>query len=375
MADFDFSTLVTDRSQADLTLLRDLLSTPMEDWTEEQLAQFNQALSKGAYNYTDLNRVTACMEYLNERLVGLGYETGYFPVEVPHQSGSRLPEGYTEVEYIQSSGTQWINTDFRPSAGMRIVMDVSAFSWAAWKSFFGSRNASSSTASQQFCLGTTETQNQLRIDYFGSNQTVSVLDLSVRTTIDQNQNVFSGFGVSAQASPSVGDSSRYPLYLFAVNSVGGSINQGIFQMYSCQIYNDGEMVRDFVPCIDPSGAVGLYDLVGEEFYGNAGTGSFTVGPEAEASGGDTPSLDPHTWYESDIPTASTMTAYLANVTALRGVLTVWEDTPTVPADMTGLTQSEANDIETILGVIETLINNMAAAWFYSGDIYSGEADA
>ena len=72
--DFDFSTLITDRAPSDLELLRDLLSTPMSDWTAEQLAAFNQAASKGAYNYTDLNRVTACMDYLNERLTALGYE-------------------------------------------------------------------------------------------------------------------------------------------------------------------------------------------------------------------------------------------------------------------------------------------------------------
>lgn len=73
MADFDFSTLVTDRSASDLELLRDLLSTPMSDWTAEQLAKFNLAKSKGAYNYTDLNRVTAAMDYINNQLVGYGY--------------------------------------------------------------------------------------------------------------------------------------------------------------------------------------------------------------------------------------------------------------------------------------------------------------
>lgn len=30
--------------------------------------------------------------------------------------------------------------------------------------------------------------------------------------------------------------------------------------------------------IDPTGAVGLYDLVEGKFYGNAGTGAFSVGP-------------------------------------------------------------------------------------------------
>lgn len=84
--DFDFSTLITDRSPSDLELLRDLLSTPMSDWTAEQLAAFNQAVSKGAYNYTDLNRVTACMDYLNERLTALGYVTGYVPIIVNEQN-------------------------------------------------------------------------------------------------------------------------------------------------------------------------------------------------------------------------------------------------------------------------------------------------
>ena len=73
MPDFDFSTLITDRSPADLELLRDMLATPLEDWTAEQLAEFNQAASKGAYNYTDLNRVTEAMDYINEQLVGNGY--------------------------------------------------------------------------------------------------------------------------------------------------------------------------------------------------------------------------------------------------------------------------------------------------------------
>ena len=70
---FDFSTLITDRSQADLDALGSLLSVPMEDWTAEELAEFNLARSKGAYNYTDLNRVTAAMDYINEQLVGYGY--------------------------------------------------------------------------------------------------------------------------------------------------------------------------------------------------------------------------------------------------------------------------------------------------------------
>lgn len=73
MPNFDFSTLITDRTQADVDALLELLSTPMSDWTSEKLAEFNLAKSKGAYNATDLNRVGSAVHYLAERLGSYGY--------------------------------------------------------------------------------------------------------------------------------------------------------------------------------------------------------------------------------------------------------------------------------------------------------------
>ena len=91
---FDFSALITDRTQEDVT----------------------KKTTKGFYNASDLNRVTACMEYLDEELRRLGYESGYKPVVVHPQEegGSGLPDGYTELEYIESTGTQKV---FHGSSG------------------------------------------------------------------------------------------------------------------------------------------------------------------------------------------------------------------------------------------------------------------
>ena len=74
--------LITDRSQTDLDSLQSLLSIPMSQWTQEQLAEFNLIRSKGSYNYTDLNRVTEAMEYINDRLSWYGYTSGYKSIEV-----------------------------------------------------------------------------------------------------------------------------------------------------------------------------------------------------------------------------------------------------------------------------------------------------
>ena len=78
------------------------------------------------------------------------------------------------------------------------------------------------------------------------------------------------------------------------------------------------------------------------------------------------------WTDDGVPTAAQMARYLANVAALRAALAVPPFTPAVPADMAGLTAQEANDIEQILLDINQLLNNMAAAWVYSGKIFSGE---
>lgn len=75
----------------------------------------------------------------------------------------------------------------------------------------------------------------------------------------------------------------------------------------------------------------------------------------------------------DIPTASDMARYLANVAAIRRALTFYRTTPAVPDSMELLTWQKANAIERILADAEELINNMLAARFYSGELYAGEA--
>ena len=280
MADFDFSTLVTDRSASDLELLRDLLSTPMGDWTAEQLAAFNQAISKGAYNYTDLNRVTACMEYLDETLRSYGYRTGYqrivvHPEEPPGPVGP-LPEGYTELEYIQSSGTQYIDTGFKQNQNSRIVMSAQVTqqpSTHAW--LFEGRISNGSGGKSVFLLDGAV----WNADYNGSARREAFPDIGIfdalsidfdKNSLQINEDSFTWTTSTFQSTAN--------LALLACNTAGAISGYISAKLYNCQIYDNGALVRDFVPCRDPTGNVGLYDLVGAKFYGNAGSGTFTAGP-------------------------------------------------------------------------------------------------
>ena len=78
------------------------------------------------------------------------------------------------------------------------------------------------------------------------------------------------------------------------------------------------------------------------------------------------------WAENDAPSAGQMAQYLADLAAVRGALAVMEETPTVPETMEKLTWQTANSIERILRDVDVLLTNMMAAWFYSGEVYSGE---
>ena len=361
MADFDFSTLVTDRSASDLELLRDLLSTPMSDWTAEHLAEFNRAISKGAYNYTDLNRVTACMEYLDEVLRAYGYRTGYqrivvHPEEPPGPVGP-LPEGYTELSYLYSTGAAYINTGI--SGVFKANFDIK-FDPSGTRVLMGQ-----GTGTGQYWGKDASNQPEL-----GGGITISS-DLTQRSTVTFEKTssaaILTANNTTVQRASATTTS---PFLLFRTGGRDWASYSGGIALYSCSFEQNGQQVLDLVPCENPDGELGFFDLINEEFYGNAGTGAFIAGPEVPAPEPE-PTLDPYTWYEADIPTVSTMEAYLGNVSALRSVLTLPEDTAQAPGDMAGLTPTEANRIEEILSVIHSYLEAMITVFRRCGAAICG----
>lgn len=190
--------------------------------------------------------------------------------------GSRLPYGYTELAYIQSSGTQCIDTGFKHNQNTRVVMDAqvtTAPSAHAW--LFEGRISNASAAKSLFLLnGTTWTS-----DYNSNSNRASFSGIGAtsRVSVDYNKNVLTING-NKKTWTQATFQSDYNLVIFAANTGGTIAGYISAKLYSCQIYDNDVLVRDFVPCINASGEVGLYDLVGKQFYGNAGTGVF-IGSE------------------------------------------------------------------------------------------------
>lgn len=206
------------------------------------------------------------------RSSGLGYRVK------PDFSGghntSRLPNGYTELSYIQSSGTQYIDTGFAPNQDSRVVMDIESVASHGDVPLFGSRVAYKNTAFSMWLRDAS-----VQTDYNAVSSVLSLGSTQVRFQIDKNKNVTTAAGVTVTQTATAFQSA-YTAYLFALNQAGTPNTSGMvsIRLYSCQLYDNGTLVRNFVPCTNSSGVAGLYDMANGTFYRSAGSAEFIAGP-------------------------------------------------------------------------------------------------
>ena len=192
---------------------------------------------------------------------------------------SLLPEGYKQVEYIESTGTQYIDTGIYPNQDTSIEFTVKG---NEYEFRIGELNSSGN----ENVFYATRNQVGFGNTYTAGNSVNPVLDLGVKHTYKLENAVFYQDGVQKYPINNTATSfqSDRTILVFAVNRLVGSVvyvygSGGI--LYDLKIYDDEELVRNYVPCINEStGKAGLYDLVSGIFYGNNGTGDFTVPSEA-----------------------------------------------------------------------------------------------
>ena len=189
-------------------------------------------------------------------------------------SEAKLPNGYTQLEYIESTGTQYIDTGFIANQDTRVIIDAK-FKTAPtyYAAIFGSRNGDT----QGFWLYYRPAQGLFAYRYgsTGTNYFVSA-DPLMQNVFDANKNKITAGGNSSTA-PEDTFNCASTLYLFAVNATTSIGYTSKLTMYSCRIYDNNTIVRNYVPCINPNGKIGLYDLVNEVFYDNDGSGEFISG--------------------------------------------------------------------------------------------------
>ena len=187
--------------------------------------------------------------------------------------GGRLPAGYMQVEYLQSSGTQYIDTGFTPNQDTRFVATIEHTAVAGPAYLFGARPHSSATKT----FGLMCTGSKYRADYAANRVSFSLTGGITRDmVVDENKNAFI-LGSETITATYTSFTAPATMAIFGMNEETGFIYPSSMKFYGGQLYDNGTLVRDFVPAVNSVGIAGLYDLKNGFFYTNAGTGTFTTG--------------------------------------------------------------------------------------------------
>lgn len=207
--------------------------------------------------------------------------------ELTGKVGERLPAGYTKLEYIESSGTQYIDTGIAVNTlvNPRIVtkfqmINSGDFDW------FGTDNNSSDTIIWDI-QNSSSKNNFIRwgstakrifsgtasvLCFDDGMHTLDVGGVAVTEAIPIKVDGTSVGTLAANSTLSMNSSSHLLVFRGRSSGVGNA------KFASFTIYSNGVSVFDGVPAKRNSdNEIGMYDLVSDTFFTNSGTGTFTAG--------------------------------------------------------------------------------------------------
>lgn len=194
---------------------------------------------------------------------------------------------YQQVEYLEGSGNQYIDTGYKHSQNTEYEVEF-MYNYLQGQSngfVLGSRisslnqNLSFTVDPNGFFIGTGSSYNS-----FGVSSKVNIKYKAKRTKTNVVYN-----NITYDCVNNMNIVSTYNVSLFACNENGTNIRFLKGRIYSCKFSENNILIRNFIPCYRKSDNIaGMYDTVNNTFYTNAGTGNFTVGADVTIPNPDFP---------------------------------------------------------------------------------------
>ena len=186
--------------------------------------------------------------------------------------GQELPIGFTKCEYIESNGTQYIDVGFKPNNNTKIDMSASLFNVEGDQYFYGSKDSSS----QKSYICAFSKPDSMTVGY-GAQFLTATISLSEGEVVNivQDKNVLYVNGTILSTAADVTFQTPSTLYLCARNNNDTLSKLTRLKIYSCRLYDNGTLIRDYIPCQNSEGVYGLYDLANNVFYQSATSYGFT----------------------------------------------------------------------------------------------------
>lgn len=194
-----------------------------------------------------------------------------------------VPAEYKQLTYLQSTGTQYIDTGYKPNQDTSIEFDGYMATSAMQYSLFGINPSFTLTSSSgNYYI--------MRINGISRNFSKEEIPSNERQAFYVNKNKFYVNSVLLYTFNYSSFTSPYNMYLFARNNTSNNLEEatGTKYCYSCKIWDNDVLVRSFYPVERLSdGVLGMFDAVNRVFYTNAGTGEFVAGDDYYLTDGET----------------------------------------------------------------------------------------
>lgn len=198
------------------------------------------------------------------------------------KSGGGLPSSYTAVNYLQSTGSQWIEMGVAPNQNTKAVLKIKINVFTdTGASLIGSRtDVNSDDQFTTYLDGYDGTRFLFRMDarpeaISWKGLTTDKIYIVTLSGTEMKAELEDGTAVFSKTFSVHDFTSTVTMALFRAKGVGGTYFQG--RIYSCKHYSGDKLIQDFQPCLDTNGVPCMFDFVSRKSFYNKGTGSFTWG--------------------------------------------------------------------------------------------------
>lgn len=181
-----------------------------------------------------------------------------------------------QLNYLQSDGTQYINTGYIINPRSKIIADLEIVS-------------KTSTTTNRFMFGAANSTHMVGVTNIASNDnaltiynglrdnsvTINNVQFISRSELILDKDKFTGYGIE-QSTATRDATMDYPLYIFGIISSGDILPYkfGILRVYGLKIYEDDTLIMDLIPCLTEEGISCMMDKVTNNFYINNGNSIF-----------------------------------------------------------------------------------------------------
>ena len=211
-----------------------------------------------------------------------------------------LPKEYQQIEYIESTGTQYIDVLFKANQDTKLICEAvitDEFKSGYYQALFGASDYTSKEINRNVIhMHRASASNLIVMASYGDQIHITGFsgDITQRHIYELNKNIYKVDNKIVYTYPMQTFMCTKNINIFRDdNTLNQEKRYCNMKLYSFEIYDDENLVRKLMPCYSTitvtnangdsvlANTKGLYDLVEDKFYTNKNTSieDFTAGPE------------------------------------------------------------------------------------------------